>query len=113
MLPATEKMAAPPGGNTIDPMAGVPTCNAPESTCPNCRRDLAAKPLGRKAPYTSCPFCGVQLLPIWWQRIIWTTVGTVFSFALPAFLGFKGWTVFFVGLLCWFPAFVFAGILVF
>ena len=80
--------------------------------CPNCSVDLSA---GVKIgpPYLKCPVCGVPILPIWWQRILWVTLGFFLAFMLPASLGLGGWDIFFVGLLLLFPATVFAYILAF
>jgi|SRR5271167_55043 len=81
-------------------------------TCPNCSADLSEGTRTRP-PYTNCPFCGAAIQPVWWQRIIWVAVGFFLAFAFPAWLGLTGWDVFVAGLFCWFPATVFAYILVF
>jgi uncharacterized paraquat-inducible protein A len=83
------------------------------SACPNCSRDLAAKPFGSKPPYTYCPFCGVPLSHIWWQRILVTTLALILAFAFPASLGIRGLALLFAALVCYFPALVLAMILVF
>ena len=84
------------------------------SACPNCSRDLSAKPVGSKPPYTYCPFCGVPLTFIWWQRILVTALGVILAYGFPALLGVRGViTLLFVGLLCCYPALVLAIILIF
>ena len=40
-------------------------------------------------------------------------LGLLLAFAFPSWVGLAGWDVFFVGLFCYFPATVFAYILVF
>src|SRR6266404_2987430 len=84
----------------------------PWAACPNCSVDLRP---GTKIgpPYLNCPFCGAPIIPIWWQRIPWVTLGFFLAFAVPASLGLGGWDVFFSGLLLLFPATVFAYIIVF
>jgi hypothetical protein len=81
-------------------------------TCPNCSADLSEGTTTRP-PYVNCPFCCAAIQPAWWQRVVWVAVGFFLAFAFPAWLGLTGWDVFFVGLCCWFPATVFAYILVF
>jgi hypothetical protein len=84
------------------------------SACPNCSRDLGAKPFGSKPPYTSCPFCGVPLSHVWWQRILITVLALILTFAFPASLGVRGiMALIFAGLFCCFPALVVAIILIF
>jgi len=81
--------------------------------CPNCLADLKPKGLESRRPYLTCPFCSEPIGPIWWQRIPWLTLGLVLSVAIPAALGFGGITLLFAAALFWFPANVFAYILVF
>jgi hypothetical protein len=84
------------------------------SACPNCSRDLGAKPIGSKPPHTFCPFCGVQLIHVWWQRVLVSALALVLTFAIPASLGIRGiMSLLFAGVLCVFPALVIAMILVF
>jgi hypothetical protein len=52
-------------------------------------------------------------MPIWWMRIPWLALGLILSFAVPASIGLVGMTLFFAGLLCWFPANVMAYVLFF
>src|SRR5271168_975266 len=49
------------------------------SACPNCLRDLGAKPFGSEPLYTYCPFCGVPLSHIWWQRILVTALALILT----------------------------------
>ena len=84
----------------------------PWSACPNCSRDLGAYPIGNKPPHTYCPFCGVPLSRVWWQRILVTVLGLILAFAFPASLGIRGLTLLFAALVCYFPALVLAMILV-
>src|SRR5690242_13555690 len=73
--------------------------------CPNCGADLTTKNEERTGPYLiECPFCRAQIEPIWWQRILWVALGAFLSFAIPAFFGMTGWTVFFLAVLFWYPA---------
>lgn len=81
--------------------------------CPACLADLRPKRLETRRPYLECPFCGARIAPIAWQRIPWVTLGLFLSFAIPAALGIRGITLLFAALLFWFPANVFAYILVF
>jgi len=83
------------------------------SACPDCSRKLESKPIGRKPPYTYCPFCGVQLVPIWWQRILITALTLILMFGFPASLDIGGINLLFAGLLCFIPALVLTMILVF
>lgn len=84
------------------------------SACPNCRRDLGARPFGSKPPHTYCPFCGVRLTFIWWQRILVAALTLVLAYGVPASLGIRGiMTLLLAGLLCCYPALVLAIILVF
>ena len=83
------------------------------SSCPNCFRDLAAKPFRSKPPYTYCPFCGVALTHVWWQRIVCTVLVCVIASVVPAALGIRGLALLFAALVCFFPALVVAMILVF
>jgi hypothetical protein len=84
----------------------------PWSGCPKCSIDLGAG-VRTRPPYENCPYCGAPIIPIWWQRIPWVVLGFFLAFAAPASVGLSGWGVIFAGLLCWFPATVFAYILVF
>jgi len=82
----------------------------PWSACPNCFTDLRATP----GPlYTHCPFCGVEIAFIWWQRVIVSTLGLFLTFAIPASLGAGGFALIFVAVLTVFPSLVLATILVF
>ena|SRR6516162_2125570 len=86
----------------------------PWSACPNCSRDLGVKPFGSKPPYTYCPFCGVPLTFIWWQRILVTALGLLLAYGVPASVGIRGiMPLLFAGLLCCYPALIFAIILIF
>jgi hypothetical protein len=84
------------------------------SVCPNCSRDLGADPIGSKPPHTYCPFCGVPLTHVWWQRILVTVLALILAYGVPASLGIRGiMTLLFLGLLLYFPALVLAMILIF
>ena len=84
------------------------------SACPNCSVDLGSKPIGSRPPYSNCPSCGVPLIPIWWQRVVFAALGLILSFTIPASLGIGGIIpLLFAALLCIFPAAVLAYILVF
>jgi hypothetical protein len=75
---------------------------------------LGSKPVGSKSPYTYCPFCGVPLVPVLWQRILIAGLTLILTFAFPAFLGIRGLLpLIFAGLVCVFPALVVSMILVF
>jgi hypothetical protein len=80
--------------------------------CPNCSADFSWR-LKSRPPYDNCPFCAAPIEPIWWQRVAWVTLGLFLSFALPASVGLGFWDAFFAGFLLWFPATVFAYIVVF
>ena len=85
----------------------------PWSSCPNCLLDLSPKSTENRRPYLNCPFCGAPIMPIWWMRIPVVVLSLVLSFGIPASIGFVGVTLFFLGLLCWYPSFVIAYILFF
>ena len=78
----------------------------PWSACPNCFTDLRATP-------THCPFCGVEIAFVWWQRVVVSTLGLFLTFAIPASLGAGGFALIFVAVLTVFPSLVLATILVF
>jgi hypothetical protein len=82
----------------------------PWSACPNCSRDLSLARIERKVPY-ECPFCGVELDHIWWQRTTIWILGLILSFTIPAAFGLVGVTLLFVGFLCLWPAVLAAHIL--
>ena len=50
-------------------------------------------------------------MPVWWQRIPWVTLGFLLAFAIPKSIGLDGWDVYFLGLICLFPATVAAYII--
>lgn len=78
---------------------------ASRTPCPNCGADLTTKNEERPGPYLiECPLCRAQIEPVWWQRILWVALGALLSFAIPAFFGMTGWTVFFLAVLFWYPA---------
>ncbi len=84
------------------------------SECPNCTLDLGHKPVGDKPPYIHCPRCGVALVPIWWQRYLFAVIGVILSLLVPSALGIRDiMGLLLAGLVCVFPALVFAYILVF
>ena len=83
------------------------------AACPNCSSDLGPSGREKRPPYDACPFCGVLLIPVWWQRILVIAVALVLSFTVPACLSLVGTTLLFVGILCTFPALLLAHILVF
>ncbi len=84
------------------------------SACPNCSRDLGANPIGSKPPHTYCPFCGVPLTHVWWQRILVTALALILAYGVPASLGIRGiMMLLFWGLLLYFPALVLAMTLIF
>jgi hypothetical protein len=80
--------------------------------CPHCSANLRPG-IRIRPPYLNCPFCGVPIMPIWWQRIPWVILGFVLAFGFPALVGFRGWDAFFLGLFLLFPATVFAYMIVF
>jgi len=82
------------------------------SACPYCHVDLRPS-VDISPPYLDCPICGAPIMPVWWQRIPWVALGFLLSYVVPKSIGLSGWDVFFVGLLCLFPATVFAYIVVF
>jgi hypothetical protein len=85
----------------------------PWSACPNCSVDLRPKGLERKPQYLGeCPFCGVPIVPIWWQRLAVAVFALVLTFAIPGYLGLVGATLFFAGILCFFPTLLLTQILV-
>ena len=83
------------------------------AVCPNCSSDLRPRNGESKRPYLNCPFCGAPIMPIWWMRIPVITLSLILSFGIPAALRLVGATLFFAGLLCWYPAFVMAYVLFF
>jgi len=84
------------------------------SACPNCSRNLGSEPVGSKPPYTYCQFCGVQLVPVLWQRLLVVLLSLILAIAFPLFLGIRGLLPsIFAALLCFFPALVVAMILIF
>jgi hypothetical protein len=85
----------------------------PRSACPNCSRDLGAKPTGSRSPYKECPFCQTPIIPIWWQRLLFSGVGLILAFVVPAFLGLTSILLLIGALVCLFPALVIAYVLVF
>ena len=84
----------------------------PWSACPNCFTDLRATLEGRLL-HTYCPFCGVEITFVWWQRVIVSTLGLILTYAIPASLGVQGIALIFAGVLTVFPSLVLATILVF
>src|SRR6266566_763014 len=73
------------------------------------------KGLERKPQYLEeCPFCGVPIVPVWWQRTLHSIVALVITLAIPAYLGLgKGLTLVFPwALLFCIPAMLLAQILV-
>ncbi len=84
----------------------------PWSACPDCSEDLS-EGIKTRPPYEKCPFCGAPIQPIWWQRVVWLSVAYFLAFAFPAWLGLRGWDVYFAGLFCFVPATVIAYIFVF
>jgi hypothetical protein len=84
----------------------------PWSACPHCSVDLKAKGMERKPQYLErCPFCGAPIVPVWWQRLAVAVFALVLTFAVPASLGLVGATLFFAGILCFFPTLLLAQIL--
>jgi hypothetical protein len=81
--------------------------------CPNCLADLKRRGSEREPPYEVCTFCGVSLVPIWWQRLLVVGVALVLSFVAAACLSLVGLTLLFVTILCMFPALLLAHVLVF
>jgi hypothetical protein len=81
--------------------------------CPNCSSNFKARGSGQRALYDACQFCGVPLIPIWWQRMLVVAVALVVSFMIPVCLSLAGMTFLFVAILCVFPAIPLAHILVF
>lgn len=82
------------------------------SACPSCSADLGAR-MKTGPPYLECPFCGTPIMPVWWQRIPWVTLGFLLSFAVPALIGLGGLALLLSAVICLFPATVFAYIFVF
>jgi hypothetical protein len=83
------------------------------AACPNCLFDLRPKGTQSKRPYLDCPFCGAPIMPIWWLRIPWLCLGLILSFGIPASVGLVGTTLFFAGIVFWYPANVIAYVLFF
>jgi hypothetical protein len=81
------------------------------SACPNCGMDLRPQANESKRPYLNCPFCDAPIMPSWWMRIPLLSLSLVLSFGVPALLGFVGVTLFFVGVLFWYPALIAAYVL--
>jgi hypothetical protein len=75
--------------------------------------DRFGRGYSNRPPYDTCPFCGALIETALWQRVVWGIASLVLAFSFPAWLGLSGWDVFFLGLLCVFPASVLAYILVF
>lgn len=82
------------------------------SACPNCLLDLRARSFHGKRLYSRCPFCGIQLNHIWWQRVLIKTVALILAYGVPALIGVRGLLLLFAGLVCIYPALVLAIILV-
>jgi len=82
------------------------------SACPACLTDLG-EGIRTSPPYDACPFCAALIEPPFWQRVVWGIATLVSAFGFPAWLGLNGWDIFFLGLVCVFPASVFAYIVVF
>lgn len=55
----------------------------------------------------------MQLIPVWWQRIVWVAVAAILTFTLPALLGMRGIALVIGGGLFVFPALGISYILVF
>ena len=83
------------------------------SACPICSIELWQRPIGRRPPYTRCPHCETELLPVWWQRVLIVLVDLILGFALPASLGIQGLDLLIVGSACCFPGLLLAIFLVF
>ena len=78
----------------------------PWQACPVCEADLGKKAAEQKPQFlTECPFCGVPLSLVWWQRILIAVLAAILTFAIPAYFGLgKGITLVFPALLFCFPA---------
>jgi hypothetical protein len=97
-----------------DPVVGQRQLHYLWPACPNCSQDLSTDPIGSKPPHTYCPFCGVPLSHVWWQRTLVTAIALVLAYGVPASLGIRGiMPLLFVGLLLYFPALVLAMVLIF
>jgi Protein of unknown function (DUF983) len=74
--------------------------------CPACGTDLRKKSADQRPQYlTTCPFCGVPIVLVWWQRILIAILAAILTFAIPAYFGLgKGITLVFPALFFCFPA---------
>jgi hypothetical protein len=99
--------------NTISEDSARTKIGQISSPCPNCGRDLARKPTGTDPPRTVCPFCGVSLTFVWWQRIFIAAVALVLTFGVPWSIGTRGMALVLAGLFFCYPSLVLAIILIF
>jgi len=82
------------------------TKRAAASGCPNCGASLAKKVNGVRPLYSECPFCRTKIIEVWWQRLLWVSLGLFLTWAFPEALGLRGWTVLFLAPILLFPCFV-------
>ena len=59
----------------------------PWSACPRCSTDLRTKPFRSPTWHQSCPVCGTQCLPIWWQRYLMVAIAYALAVMVPALNG--------------------------
>ena len=78
------------------------------SACPNCGANLDTVVNGVRTKYTECPVCQTQIEEVWWQRLLWVSLGAFLSWGIPESLGLRGWTVFFLMPILLIPSFVLA-----
>src|SRR5690348_1122198 len=84
------------------------------SACPRCSADLGLEHLrARVAWHQSCPGCGIQLLPVLWQRISVLVLSYILAAGVPAFEGTRGFALLFATFFFWVPALLVANVLFF
>lgn len=101
-------------GSVADNLKSEKSTHKAWAACPNCNLDLAIKSRESKRPLRKCPFCGVALVEVWWQRCLVSAIALILTFAFPAALGIRDiMGLLLAGLVCVFPALICAHILVF
>src|SRR5256885_12090089 len=84
------------------------------ATCPECSANMVLDiPPARNSPYTTCPFCHTELVPIWWQRALVAGFGLAMAIVIPATMGLVGVTLFFASVLFTLPGLIAAYVFVF
>lgn len=81
------------------------------SFCPSCLTDLSRDSTGRRRPFNICPNCHIELLPVWWIRVIWAVTGTLIAFLIPIVFHQTGLALLFVAMILWVPAFIGSGMI--